>query len=130
MVGPRLEFRPLAAQPGVADVCGFQALVADLVHGVVATDHPLPSLPWRAARESFNDAARDGLDADVAWVTADGDRTGDPAVVVPEVFDLARTGLRDRGFDEARVEELLGPIEARWDERTTPATWKRRRVRE
>lgn len=128
--GPRIEYRPLATQPAIVDVIGLQALVIGLLHGVVVTDHPLPTLSWSAARESLYAAARDGLDADLTWITRDGDRTADPAIIYNEVFTLARRGLRDRGFGTAQVEELLSPIEARWAAKSSPGTWKRRQVRE
>lgn len=128
--GPRFEHRLLSSQPSTADVLGLQVLVAGLVHGVVTTEHPLEDLPWDAARESTYAAVRDGLDADLAWVTSDGDRTSDPEVVFGEVFDLARAGLADRGVSERRIAEVLEPIEARWSARTTPSAWKRSRVRD
>jgi len=128
--GPRIEHRLIPSQPTPADVVGLQALVAGLVHGVVTTDHPVASLPWAAARDATYAAARDGLDADLAWIAREGDRTSSPERIYPELFDLARAGLADRGVAERRVAALLEPIEARWAARTTPSAWKRERARE
>lgn len=127
--GPRIEYRLPATKPSGPDVVGVQALIVGLLHGVVATDHPLRSLPWDAARESLYAAARDGIDADLAWRTREGDRTDDAAVVYPDLFETAARGLRDRSLDAESVEWLLSPVEARWEARTTPAGWKRERVR-
>ena len=125
----RIEYRPLPTQPSVADVVGFQCLVAGLLRGIVETDHPLQTLDWEDARTSFYAVVEDGLDADLQWVAAEGDRTDDPERIYGEVFDLARTGLADAGVSEATVERYLRPIEARWERGVTPSGWKLARVR-
>ncbi|MFB6096259.1 MAG: hypothetical protein ABEJ74_02590 [Haloferacaceae archaeon] len=124
----RIEYRPIPTQPTATDVVACQALVCGLVRGLDAADHPLGTLPWEDARESFYAAVRDGLDADLAWVDADGARTSDPETVYDEVFTYARRGLGESGVAAARVDDLLAPLEARWDARTTPSQWKKARV--
>ncbi len=126
----RIEYRPLPTQPTVRDVVGFQALVAGLIRGLVVADHPLAELPWPAAEASFYSAVADGLEADLAWLTADGDRTDDRAVVFEELFEHARLGLRESGVPAAAIDRYIAPIEARWAARTTPSVWKIERVRE
>lgn len=126
----RIEYRPLPTQPTATDVIACQALVCGALRGLVDADHPLTDLPWEAARDCFYDVAERGLDADLAWVSADGERTSDPETVFGEVFEYARRGLRTSGVDDDRIDELLAPIEARWEARTAPSDWKKARVRE
>jgi len=126
----RIEYRPLPTQPTVTDVIGLQALTAGLLRGLVAADHPIADLPWEAAEASFYAAVEDGLAADLAWLTADGERTADPETIFEEVFTYARAGLERAGVPDADVDRYLAPIEARWDARTTPSAWKKARVRD
>jgi hypothetical protein len=126
----RIEYRPLPTQPTVRDNVSTLAYTAGLLRGIVAIDHPLADLDWTAARDSFYSAVDAGLDADLAWVTADGERTTDHDVIFPETFALAREGLAAQGIDQDQRDRLLAPIEARWAEGTTPSGWKKRRVRE
>ncbi|QSG12495.1 Glutamate-cysteine ligase, GCS2 [Halapricum desulfuricans] len=124
----RIEYRPLPTQPTVTDVVGLQALTAGLIRGLVAADHPITDLPWDAAESAFYAAARDGLDAELAWVTADGERTADRDEIFSEVFEYAKYGLDVQGIDDGA--SYLDPIRARWRAETTPSSWKKTRVRE
>jgi hypothetical protein len=125
----RIEYRPIPTQPTIRDVVGFQCLVGGLVHGLVATDHPIVELDWADAHACFYDVVENGLDAEFAWVAADGERTSDPEAVFAELFEYARRGLTALDVEEATMERYLAPLEARWEARTTPSRWKIDRVR-
>ncbi len=125
----RIEFRPLPAQPTVRDSVALVAAVAGLLGGLVDAAHPVEALPWDHARENFYAAARDGLDADLVWITAGGEETTDTDALYADLFEHAAAGLRVRGFDDDQIEASLGPLRSRVDRRTTPASWKRDRLR-
>lgn len=126
----RIEYRPIPTQPTIRDVVGMQVLTGGLIHGLVTAGHPLADMSWEAATNSFYSAAEFGLDADLAWITADGERTNDPETIFEEVFAYAREGLAEAGVDPGDVDEYLAPIEQRWEAKTTPSAWKKARVRE
>jgi hypothetical protein len=126
----RIEYRPIPTQPTIRDVVGMQALTVGLIRGLVAADHPLTALPWADAETAFYSAVEEGLDADLAWVTADGERTTDSDAIFGEVFEYARRGLETADVPESDVDHYLAPIEARWESETTPSSWKKSRVRD
>jgi hypothetical protein len=126
----RIEYRPIPTQPTAKDIIAAQTFTAGLLRGLVHADHPLAELPWADARRSFYSAAREGMDADLAWVTADGQRTTDTAVIYDELFEYARRGLRAEDVPKRRVEEFLDPLERRRAAGVTPSAWKIERVRE
>lgn len=124
----RIEFRPLSAQPTVRDSVAFQAAFAGLVTALPARDHPVMELPWNSTRENFYRAARDGIDADLAWIAADGVEAG-TAGVYADVLEYAAEGLRMCDFSAAAIDRYLDPLRSRVDRWRTPATWKRAAVR-
>ena len=126
----RIEYRPLPTQPTPEDILGLHWLVVGLLRGIVAADHPLTELAWADARESFYNAVDDGLDAELHWVTADGEHTTDHDAIYEEVFGLAERGLHEQGLSEDDAADRIAPIRARWDQRATPSQWKKARVRE
>jgi hypothetical protein len=125
----RLEFRPIPTQPTVRDCVACQALVAGALRGLDETDHPLLELPWEDARESFYNAVAEGPGADLAWITADGDRTENPDRALRELLSLARRGLRAAGFPDEEADRWLAPLETRYEVAVTPSVWKKHRVR-
>ena len=87
-------------------------------------------LDWADAEQGFYNAVDDGLKADLSWITADGESTSDPELIYPELFDLARRGLRAQGHTDSEAEQLLAPMVDRWERGQTPSQWKKARVRE
>ncbi len=126
----RIEYRPIPTQPTIQDVVGMQLLTVGLLCGLVETDHPIGSLPWADAERSFYSAARSGLDADLTWITADGEHTNDRDVLFDDIFKCARTGLESAGIPSETVDCYLDPIEARLAAGLTPSGWKKARVQE
>jgi len=126
----RIEYRPIPTQPTVTDILGLQALVAGAICGLVDADHPIQSLPWADAEESFYAATADGIDAELAWVTADGERTTDSDEIFSELFEYARRGLDTAGVSSDAIDDYLAPIEARVEAGVTPSAWKKNQVRD
>ncbi len=126
----RIEYRPLAAQPTVEDNVQFLALVAGLLVGLNEANHPLGELEADAAKRSFYSAVKHSLEADLEWITADGERTTDSAVIYDELFSFARAGLQASGLSPAAIDRYIAPLEARWDDKRTPSRWKLETVRE
>ena len=125
----RIEFRPIAAQPTVRDSIAFQAAFAGLMQSLPQRDHPVIGLDWETARENFYAAVADGLDADIEWIGHDGEHTTDTDAVYRDLLDHAEAGLRTAGCPEEEAASWLAPLRWRVVNRTTPASWKRDRVR-
>ncbi|SHH25235.1 hypothetical protein [Halobaculum gomorrense] len=126
----RIEFRPIPAQPTVHDSFAFLAAFAGLLESLPRRRHPVYDLDWETARDNFYAAVRDGIDADLSWITTDGVETTDADAIFGDLLSHAEAGLEDVGLSEAEAESYLDPLRWRARTRLTPAAWKRRRVRE
>ena len=126
----RIEYRPLPTQPTTTDILSLHWLTVGLIRGLIAADHPLGELSWTDAQSSFYNAVDDGLDAELHWITAEGEPTSDPAVIFPDLFAIARRGLREQGHSEREAKALLEPMVDRFERGETPSQWKKARVRE
>ena len=126
----RIEFRPLPAQPTLRDCVAFEAVFAGLMESLTRRQHPVRRLDWTVARENFYAACRDGLQADLRWVTADGAETTAIDEVCGELLEYARDGLETRGLETEAARRYIRPLRERLDRRTTPARWKHEHVRD
>ena len=125
----RIEFRPLPAQPTIRDAIAFQAVFAGLMESMRQHEHPVRRLDWATAEANFYAAARDGLEADLEWIGADGEGATSVEEICSECFEYARDGLELRGLTTAEARRYVRPLRERLDRRMTPARWKHHRVR-
>ncbi|QSG16167.1 hypothetical protein [Halapricum desulfuricans] len=129
----RIEFRPLPAQPTIRDSVAFQAVFAGLLESLIRREHPVRTLEWERAEQNFYNAMRDGLDAELVWITGAGE-TSDIEEIYGELFEHARDGLELQGLSTEAARQYIRPLRERVDRRITPARWKfgyvRRRVQE
>ena len=120
----RIEFRPLPAQPTLRDAVSFQAVFAGLMVTLPQVEHPVRGLDWATARENFYAASREGLEAEMEWVTTDGAPTTETDRIYSELFEAAREGLERQGLSTEQARRYVRPLRERVDRRTTPARWK------
>ncbi|OYR57872.1 hypothetical protein DJ83_16105 [Halorubrum ezzemoulense] len=125
----RIEFRPIPGQPTVRDSIAFQAAFAGLMQALTQHEHPVIGLEWETARDNFYAAVADGLDADMEWIDRDGHRTTDSDAMYADLLDHAEAGLRTAGCADDEAAKWIAPLRWRVANRTTPASWKRDRVR-
>jgi hypothetical protein len=124
----RIEFRPLPAQPTVRDSMALTVAFAGAMEGLTRTEHPVANLVWDDARDNFYAAMRNGIDADITWITADGSETGDLDIALTDLLEHAAEGLRAVGLDREAVDRYLQPLQWRIETGLTPAGWKREAV--
>jgi hypothetical protein len=125
----RIEFRPLPAQPTVRDCVAFEAVFAGLMESLPRREHPVQGLDLETAERNFYNAVRDGLQAEITWLTSDGVETTAIEEICAECFEYARDGLELRGLSTNKAREYIRPLRERLDRRMTPARWKHDHVR-
>ncbi len=92
-------------------------------------EHPVNELDWEIARENFYAAMRDGLEADLSWITNDGKETTDSLALYEDLLAHAEDGLTNRGLTEEQAAKYLYPLRRRVRQTVTPGRWKYERVR-
>ena len=120
----RIEFRPLPGQPTLHDAIAFQAVFAGALEHLHSSQHPVRRLEWDTARANFYAAMRDGIDAELTWMTAEGQITTDLEAMYEELFSAAKSGLQAQGLRDEQIRQYIAPLRNRVRTRMTPASWK------
>ena len=124
----RIEFRPLPGQPTLRDAIAFQTVFAGALEYLHSSQHPVRRLKWETARDNFYAAMRDGIDADLTWMTDEGRITTDLEGIYEQLFSAAKSGLQAQGLPDEQVQEYIAPLRDRVRTRMTPAQWKHQMV--
>jgi CBS domain-containing protein len=118
----RVEARALPAGPSVVDEMASAALFFGLMAAAPEAYGDVSArLPFDEARGNFVAAAREGLEARLAWL--DGATYAAADLVRSELVPLARQGLAACGVDAGDAARLLDVVEERASVRRTGASW-------
>jgi gamma-glutamyl:cysteine ligase YbdK (ATP-grasp superfamily) len=119
----RVENRVLPAGPAIADVIANAAFYYGLVRVLAETQRPVwTQMPFTAAAENLQEAARHGLDARLYWPGAGEVPAAE--LVLRRLLPLAREGLARWGVSQADAGRLLGIIEQRCVTGQNGAAWQ------
>jgi gamma-glutamylcysteine synthetase len=119
----RVENRVLPAGPTVADTVANAAFYIGLVRGVAALDPPIHRrLPFEMAAQSFREAARRGIEAELYW--PDLGEVPATTLVLDTLLPLAAEGLDAWRVDARDRDHYLGIIEQRALRGRNGASWQ------
>jgi hypothetical protein len=123
----RIEMRSLPAGPTLVDMLANTAFLLGLTLALAPEAERLTTaVTFGQARRNFYAAARDGLDAEMLWPTADppSPRPVPVASLVRDLIEPARRGLVQAGVETEEADRLLGVIAERNERRMTGARWQ------
>ena len=119
----RIENRYVPSGPTIKDEMANVALWLGVMYGLPQEYRDLPSLvKFESCRHNFYNAARNGLDCQFTWF----EETVSATQLIKEVIlPIAREGLESAGINQKSVDELLGIIEGRIENRQNGSKWIR-----
>ncbi|HYD49278.1 MAG TPA: hypothetical protein VEB21_13060 [Terriglobales bacterium] len=120
----RIEQRVMPAGPSHIDMIANAALYFGAAYALATRlDPPEDRLPFRAARENFYRAARQGLAAPLEWL--DGEQIDAGSLLQECILPLAKEGLLQLRVDSADIARYTEVIAARLRTGQTGAAWQR-----
>jgi len=120
----RIDQRVLPGRFSITDAVGDAALVYGLTTALSSADVDLcRCLPFALARDNFQRAARDGLDARLVWL--DGVRGNARTLLLRQLIPLARRGLLAMALAIEDCDFYLGIVRQRVENNQNGANWQR-----
>ncbi|MGD9563039.1 MAG: CBS domain-containing protein [Pyrinomonadaceae bacterium] len=120
--GLRIEARFLPSGPSVADEIANAAFFLGLMTALPEEFGDVTRrMSFDIAKTNFFNAARYGLNSQMAWIDGKSRRAG--RLIVEELLPRARTGLEIAVIDSADIDRLLGMLEKRILTQKTGSQW-------
>lgn len=123
----RIEHRVVPGGPTVVDEIANAAFYFGLTQYLATLEVPPEELiSFSQARDNFYEAARYGLNASYHWVN--GRKGVISTIILEELVQAARIGLRMMEIDREDIDYYMGIIEQRVQKGLNGATWQRKYV--
>jgi hypothetical protein len=123
----RVEHRVMPAGPSIVDMIANAAVYLGAARFLAGLRVPPEAdLSFARARDNFYRAAREGLDARITWL--DGREVQVRALLLDELFHMAREGLILLGADEEDIERYLDIATTRVRCGQNGAAWQRAHI--
>ncbi|HEY9210795.1 MAG TPA: glutamate-cysteine ligase family protein [Methylotenera sp.] len=120
----RIEHRIMPSGPSIPDMIANAALYLGACTSLAAKGvAPESQLDFAKARSNFYEAARYGLDAEIAWL--DGRRHNVRDLLLLEIIPMVEAGLDALGIVGDERDYYTGILRSRVESRQTGAQWQR-----
>ncbi len=131
LVHLRIEHRVVPAGPTIVDSIANAAFYFGLIIGLRIGNQPIHNwLSFDKARKNFYAAAQSGLNTNLLWANAEGEKMREMReLILEELLPLARLGLESRQIPAGEIDQFLGIITHRVERSQNGAAWQRSWVR-
>ena len=120
----RLEHRVVSAGPTIIDEIANSVFFYGLLEWYTGLDDPIEALITHSqAKTNFYEGARLGIDAHIEWL--DNKKVQIGKLVVDELLQLSRLGLRKLEIDKQDIDDYLDIIEARIRKHQCGSHWQK-----
>ena len=120
----RLEHRVVSAGPTIIDEIANSVFFYGLLEWFTSLDDPIEVfIPHSQAKINFYEGARLGIDAHIEWLDDKKIQIG--KLIVDDLLQISKLGLRKLEIDRQDIDDYLGIIEARIRKHQCGSHWQK-----